>query len=140
MDITFSISVESGGLGGGDGGGRGGYAMPYGLDDAGGMCGLATIYGSSGGSTPGGRGSPCSFSRRGSGGGEDGRGGLLGGRGGSSAGGGGGGGGGGALGGGGRGGKGGNMGLLVGLDTLLELSVESELLLTPAAMKQTILI
>ena len=47
MVITFSISVESGGLGGGDGGGNGGYAaapggggggaIPYGLEEAGGM-------------------------------------------------------------------------------------------------------
>ena len=96
------------------------------------------MYGSSGGSTPGGRGSPCSFSRRGNGGGDDGRGGVLGGRGGSSAGGGGGGGGGGALGGGGSGGRGGRMGLLVGLDALLELAVMSVLLDTPATEHQSV--
>lgn len=101
--------------------------------DAGGMCGLATMYGNSGGSTPGGSGSPCSFSSRGRGGGEDGRGGVLGGRGGrSEGGGGGGGGGGGAVGGGGRGGNGGSTGLLVGLNAGDEETEGSKLLLTPA--------
>lgn len=100
------------------------------------MCGLAIMYGNSGGSTPGGSGSPCSFSSRGRGGGEAGRGGVLGGKGGRSDGGGGGGGGGGAVGGGGgRGGNGGSIGLLVGLDAFGEKREGSKLLLTPAEKK-----
>jgi hypothetical protein len=92
------------------------------------------MYGNSGGSTPGGSGSPCSFSSLGRGGGEDGRGGVLGGKGGRSAGGGGGGGGGGSVGGGGRGGNGGSTALLVGL-AVGEEREGSKLLLTPTENK-----
>ena len=97
------------------------------------MCGLATMYGNSGGSTPGGSGSPCSSSILGRGGGEEGRGGVLGGKGGRSEGGDGGG-GGAVRGGGGRGGNGGSTGLLE-LNSVGEGRERPKLLLTPAEKK-----